>query len=249
MGYQPTSHTAATFPLWDYASLPFLFDHHWDYEKMVNDPSMQAIMDRNFTELGLVKLFDSSDPKADALFGNTEIKTIDDFKGLKIRTTGKITTDALRLLGASPVAISGAEVQEALARGTVDAIQTSIGFGLFTGLTDLTDYLSLWNVTPAFASVIVANKESFDALSPDVQQILMEVSRDFQDQKFVGAQFFYLTASAAAGAVIELVVPDKAEVEKARAITRPVIDEWVERAGPDAAEVLAIAEKYAYGGK
>jgi len=53
------------------------------------------------------------------------VATVDDFKGYKVRTSGLITTLAMKLMGASPLTIPTAEIMEALQRGTVDAIQTS----------------------------------------------------------------------------------------------------------------------------
>ena len=48
---------------------------------------------------------------------------------------------------------------------------------------------------------------------------------------------------------VEAVVPDKSEIEKARQMAKPAVDEWVKKAGPRAKEVLEIAAKYASGAK
>ena len=161
-----------------------------------------------------------------------------------------LTTLALQQVEASAISIATAEVQEALLRGTVDAVQTSIGYGLTVGMADFVDYLSLWSFAPSYPGAVVANKQSFDALPADVQQILMDVSREMQGQMFFAADTYYRTARIAVGATkVEVVEAEKAEIDKIRAATRPVVDKWLETAGPYAPEVLAIVEKYAYGGK
>ena len=43
--------------------------------------------------------------------------------------------------------------------------------------------------------------------------------------------------------------PDAAEINKARELTRPVIDKWLELAGPYGKQVLTIASDYAGGAK
>ena len=48
---------------------------------------------------------------------------------------------------------------------------------------------------------------------------------------------------------LNITVPDKAEVEKARQMAKPAIDEWLKKAGPDGKKVLDIAAKYASGAK
>ena len=48
---------------------------------------------------------------------------------------------------------------------------------------------------------------------------------------------------------LKLVKPDKKEVDKARQLVKPVIQKWLDRAGPQGKEVLAIAAEYAGGAK
>ncbi|MFH1953745.1 MAG: hypothetical protein ABIL06_19270 [Pseudomonadota bacterium] len=48
---------------------------------------------------------------------------------------------------------------------------------------------------------------------------------------------------------MEIVFPDKTEIEKARKLCKPVIRKWIDRAGPRGKEVISIAAKYASGAK
>jgi len=47
----------------------------------------------------------------------------------------------------------------------------------------------------------------------------------------------------------EFTIPAPEEVEKAKQLTLPVVDEWVKLAGPYAQEVLDISKKYASGAR
>jgi TRAP-type mannitol/chloroaromatic compound transport system substrate-binding protein len=58
---------------------------------------------------------------AESLVSKKPIKTIEDFKGLKIRSPQGLTADILTKVGASPVILPGGEVYSALDKGVIDA--------------------------------------------------------------------------------------------------------------------------------
>jgi TRAP-type C4-dicarboxylate transport system substrate-binding protein len=108
-------------------------------------------------------------------FGNNVrlLKGPGDFKGMKIRGYGKLSAEALRALGASPVVMSPGEMYLALQRGTVD--------GAITGVTSL-ESRKIWEVTK-FATITHAtfgvfavntSTAKWNSLSKDVQQALTE---------------------------------------------------------------------------
>jgi TRAP-type C4-dicarboxylate transport system substrate-binding protein len=128
------------------------------------------------------------------------------------------------------------EISEALKRGTVDAVCTAPGYGLGAGMTDVTKYISYWPVQSGYGG--------------DIQKILKEVSRQMQAQVFFSSDSEYRVARKGIEvAGLETIVPDKAEIDKARQLAKPAITKWVKIAGPRAEEVLAIAADYASGAK
>jgi hypothetical protein len=48
---------------------------------------------------------------------------------------------------------------------------------------------------------------------------------------------------------LKVTQPAPAEITKARELVKPVIDKWLELAGPDGKQILAIAAEYAGGAK
>jgi len=250
IGFQRLPFVSGTFPLWDFGSLPFFFDNVYEYEAALNDPRMIKLMDETYAEKGMVKLLESPSTALDALFGNKPIRTLKDFDGLKIRASGLLPTLTLQLLGASPLTMSIMEISEALKRGTVDAVCTAPGYGLGAGMTDVTKYISYWPVQSGYGGAVVANMKSWKALPPDIQKILKEVSRQMQAQVFFSSDSEYRVARKGIEvAGLETIVPDKAEIDKARQLAKPAITKWVKIAGPRAEEVLAIAADYASGAK
>ena len=133
VGFQRIPWVAGTFPLWDFAGLPWLFGDAYEYEKALNDPKMIEIMDKTYADVGLVKLYEAVDPGLNAIFSNKPVPTLESFKGLKIRTTGLVLTYSVELMGASPLSMAISELADALSRGTVDAVYTATTFGLGFG--------------------------------------------------------------------------------------------------------------------
>ena len=250
VGFQRLPWVGGTFPLWNFASLPFFFDNVYEYEAALNDPRMIKLMDKTYADVGLVKLMEVPGTAMDCIFAKKPIKTVDDFKGFKVRAGGMLPTFTLQLLGARPMTIAAMELAQALSRGMVDGVQTSSGFGLGVGMTDVTSHVSYWAVQSVLGGCLVVNKKSWDALPNDLQKILLNVSREMQGQiVFSSDCFLRSTKRSLSIAGMKVTVPEKQELERARAMVKPVIDKWLKVAGPHGPEVLAIAEKYASGAK
>ena len=249
MGWERTPWLSGTFPLWDLA-LPFLWDNIYEYEAALDDPRMMAIDKKTFGEKGLVKIADIGAEALDGIFANKALATLEDFKGLKIRTAGVIPTLAFKLMGASPLTMATTEILEAMQRRTVDAIQTSRGWGMGFGLPDVSSHVSVWRVQSVFPGMLIVNKKAFDALPPDLQKILIDTGREMQGQTTYASKVEeYESEIGVKVSSLKLVKPEQKEIDKARQLVKPVIKEWLDRAGPHGKEVLDIAAEYASGAK
>lgn len=250
VGFQRIPWVSGTFPLWDFAGIPFLFANAYEYEKALNDPRMIEIMDKTYADVGLVKLYEAADPGLMAIFSNKALPTVESFKGLKTRTTGLVLTYAVELMGASPLTMAISELADALSRRTVDAVYTATTFGLGFGLADVTKYINYWEISPPFGGMLVVNMKTWKELPADLQKIVKAVSMDMQRQVFFGIDTIERMARIGAKAArMEVIVPEKGEVAKAMAVTKPAVAKWLGVAGPYGPEVLAIAAKYASGAK
>ncbi len=249
IGWERIPWVAGTFPQWDYA-LPFFWDNIFEYEAFLNDPRLIEIERKSYAEKGLVKIADIAVEALDGIWGKKAVATVDDFKGYKIRTSGLITTLAMKLLGASPLTIPTAEIMEALQRGTVDAIQTSRGWGLGFGLPDVCTHVSFWKFQSVFGGMLVVNKAKFDALPADLKKIVLDTGREMQGQTIFGAKVEELEAEVGLKVSrMKVTQPTQAEINKARDLVRPTIDKWLELAGPQGKQILDIAAQYAGGAK
>jgi len=237
---------SGTFPVWDFVSIPFTFDNIYKYEKALQDPRLISVLDKSYGDYGLVHLAEFAGDGTNTLWTNKPIATIEDFKGLKTRAAGLMASDALKRLGAAPVVMPGMEVPEAIRKGTIDAMLTDAVWSFTIGIADVTKYACLWPFAEPFANVIAVNKESWDALPPDLQQILREASSEMiwsVNNTTVFARGLIKQAAELGG--IEIVVPDEAEIAKAKELTKPTHDVWLENAGAYGPELLSIISEYA----
>ncbi|HBO37294.1 MAG TPA: hypothetical protein DD638_01390 [Pasteurellaceae bacterium] len=102
----------------------------------------------------------------------------EDIKGLKVRTNqNPMYIQAFSLLGGNPVPMPLAELYTALETRAVDAQEHPIGIFWSAKLYEVQKYLSLTNhgYTPL---IVVMNKAKFDALSPELQNALLESAKE-----------------------------------------------------------------------
>ncbi|MCV6587341.1 MAG: C4-dicarboxylate ABC transporter substrate-binding protein [Marinibacterium sp.] len=99
------------------------------------------------------------------------IQTLEDFQGLKLRTSGAFAEIASRL-GAATMVIPGAEVYEALERNVIDAVEWgSPEINRATGFQDVAQYI----ITPG----LDLSGGSFECMfNPDAWDALSELDRD-----------------------------------------------------------------------
>ena len=107
------------------------------------------------------------------LHSNKKVETLEDFQGLRLRTSGAWAEIASRL-GASTVVMAGSEIYNALDRGVIDAAEWgSPEMNKPTGFQDVAQYVILPGVhqSGGFLECQV-NQDAWDALSAEQQELL-----------------------------------------------------------------------------
>ncbi|MGD2082107.1 MAG: TRAP transporter substrate-binding protein DctP [Chromatiales bacterium] len=111
------------------------------------------------------------------------IRSIDDFRGRKMRLPGGMVAEVFEAAGAQTTLLPGSEIFPALEKGTIDVadyVGPAINYAL--GFHQVTDYISMG--PPGFMSIyqpvdlmdLTVGKRSWDALSPQMKQFVeMEV--------------------------------------------------------------------------
>lgn len=244
-----TAWISGTYPLFDFWSLPtFLPPDMNQAPAAVRDPIVQQILDKAFREVGVVYLGGGGTPHMmDFVYSNRKIEKVEDFQGLKVRTGGALAATTMKTLGAAPLAIGPAEIEEALTRGTVDAIMTSGYYGVSTGIAGLVDYANHWpGLGGTQSPTLIVNAKAFDALPPDLQQALREIGKEMVDELYLvsDAEKTGVRTVLESYARASLVEVSPAEAAKMWEITLPVRDEYIKRAGPDGQAIVDVFDKY-----
>lgn len=252
MGIQLTPWSSGTYPLFDFGAIAAFMgaspEGSAEWAEAILDPRMREIFDKYSRQAGFVFLGATSSMANDGIWGTRALRKVEDFKGLKARTSGVTQTLAMSLLGASPLAMPVGEVFEALRRGTVDAITTSLSWGCEQGLLDICPYVSIWPVTPVFGAMLVVNADVFDALPADLQQALIKAGEHITHEGVYAHESIYFTYLRwIASAPTEMIIPEKAELERGLGLLEGVVEKWLELSGPLGKDCLRIASEYATG--
>jgi TRAP-type C4-dicarboxylate transport system substrate-binding protein len=104
------------------------------------------------------------------------IKSLDDFKGRKIRTVGAEQAKFFKRLGAVPVTLSTAEVATSLQLGVIDAAVTTAITILPAHWYEFVDWGYLLNMNFA-TSLFIVNSTALNGLPEDVKAVFLDESK------------------------------------------------------------------------
>jgi len=164
-------------PLLGVFDIPFMFKDSAHAYRVLDGKVGQEMLDK-LGEFGMKGLAFWDNGWRELTNNKHPVKTPDDVKGLKVRTTGSPAhIEAFKLLGANPVPMPLAELYTALEMKTVDAQEHPLGVLWSAKLYEVQKYLTLTNHAYS-ALIVVMNKAKYDALPPAQQKALVEAARE-----------------------------------------------------------------------
>jgi TRAP-type mannitol/chloroaromatic compound transport system substrate-binding protein len=190
---------------------------HWLY----HGGGQEMIQEFQLEEFGVIALPCGISPREMGLHSTKRVQTLEDFKGLKVRTSG-IWAEISKDMGVSAVILPGSEIYAALERGVVDAVEwAQLSVNKAAGFHKVAKYLIMPGIhQPAAVGTCNFNVDVWNKLS-DRQKKIIEIaarkmSIDFYH--FVGhedapAYEFYLSSGN------EIVVLDDEVIKRARELS------------------------------
>ncbi len=118
------------------------------------------------------------------LWSTTPIRTIEDFKGKKIRVNNTESAHLLNALGAKPTPIAWGEISSALQRGLIDGIMSASCAGQQQGFGQVTKHLQNWKTGPIVGWAVLANKEVWAKVPADLQKLIKDEMWALQEEGF-----------------------------------------------------------------
>jgi len=227
-------YTAGRFPAMEVFELPFLTNSAevaasaaWDYLQK------NALKEFPGTKILAVWVHD----EGYAHTASKPIKTLDDFKGLKMRAPTRLTNKLLAKLGATPVGMPVPAVADALSKGTIDGFllpwEVIPGFKL----QELTKFHTETHPSkPSMYSAVfifAMNQARYDSLPTDLKTVIdrnsgaafsKQVGKVWDESQDLGRK----AAQAHGNAIHVLSV---AETENWMKAAAPLREEWFEEVG------------------
>ena len=246
IGRSELSYTLARFPLMEVTYLPY-GAHSAQQASHITHEIYKKFRPKEFDDTKVLYFFNAGPLQLHMV---KEVNKLEDMKGLKIRVT-PLASDMAKALGAIPVAMPMPDSYEALRRGVVDGIITSV------------EPLISWKLAEVIKSTIkinygcgnffvVMNHDKWNSLSPEAKKVFEEVSekyveicgKGFDEQDEAGYKL-----SLSRGNKVITLPPE--ELKRWQERWQFVLEKWVNEKGamglPAKAaldEVLKLQEKY-----
>lgn len=171
------SYTSGRFPLTSVMELPLLFPNSEIGTRVLSDIHEKYLKGEN-TDVKVLYMW----CMAPAMIHTTKkpIHSLEDLKGLKLRTPGASQAAIIERIGATSLGMPISEVYSVLERGVADgATLPWEGIGPWK-LQEVLKYHTVANLY-SMTNGVIMNLKTWNNLSPDVQKILDEINREYVD--------------------------------------------------------------------
>jgi TRAP-type C4-dicarboxylate transport system substrate-binding protein len=234
------SNFANEWPLFGADALPFLADS-WD-ESVKLWKAQRPFFDKKLAEQGLMALYAVPWPPQ-GIYSKKPLNTAADLKGVKWRAYNPATSRIAEIVGAQPVTIQAAEVSQAFATGVVESMMSSGSTGWDAKLHEHVKY---WYDTQAWLpkNVVLVNKAAFDALDAATKAALLKAAAEAETRGLAAAKKANgETLDKLKGGGMQILPPSAALKADMTKVGDTLLKEWLEKAGPDGAALIAAYRK------
>jgi TRAP-type transport system periplasmic protein len=228
IGMSCFAYTRGRFPLMEGLDLPVGYPNGVSATRIAN----RLVEKYQPAELADVRVLYVHAHGPGVLASKKPVRSLADMKGLKVRATG-LSAKVVEALGGTPVAMSQPETYEALQRGVVEAtlcpVETLKGWRQGETIQYIIEAPAIGYTTAMF---VVMNRDRWSKLSPDLQDLIDTVSREWIEKH--GAAWDQADRDGRA-LVTELgrefIQLSVAEQEQWKTSVQPVLDDFVTKAG------------------
>jgi TRAP-type C4-dicarboxylate transport system substrate-binding protein len=220
MSYQP-----GRFPISEAISLPVGFGS----SKVATMSLFDLIEKYNPKEFENVKILALFTSPPSSFMTKTPVRSLKDLKGMEVRVSGTLG-DAVKALGAIPIAMPQSDTPEAIQKGVVKGIVSSIEVLQDFNFSAYCGYTTIVNIALTDFAVVM-NKAKWNTLPPDVKKVMDDLRREQSEwtAKYVDEHVKEAVAWSKQKynhQVLELPASDRAEIPK---LMKPIIDEYIKR--------------------
>ena len=225
LGYWPER-----LKLGSFGDLPYVFPEIHTGQKIVRT-LLEGMLGKEMRDSGFEPVSACIAGPRQITLGKPIVDSLDDLKGLKFRAIGW-EAKTLEALGATGLAVPAAEGAPSVLSGVLDGI-TMVYWGIEPwGMLDVVNEIVETGGHQYTLLMLGVNPKTWNSLPEDIQELMIEVAAE-AEVNFVEAQIrlddewrqYFIDK----GAKVLILPPE--EVQRAKEITAPVIDEWLEARG------------------
>jgi TRAP-type C4-dicarboxylate transport system substrate-binding protein len=176
LGFSCIAYTPGIFPVMELLDMPNGYPLGYAATHAVND-FYQNFKPQEFEEVKMLALYGTG-PQV-VFTTKKPVRTLEDVKGLVLRSTG-VGANIADALGAKGYAAAQNEAYELMSKGVVDGSiaprEVLLGWKQAEVVDYVTDCFSIGSITTMY---LIMNRDKWDELPPDIQQVFIDVSDEY----------------------------------------------------------------------
>lgn len=227
MGELTTGFAPGTFPLCDVLRLPFSWNSSLEGSIVANDLLRKGFLDDTLRKDVKTVAINMTVPLK--IWTKKPVSTLEGLKGLRLRVTGGLDIQTIEALGVNAIAMPLPEVYPALEKGVIDGGVYGEENAVDFKYAEVTKYLIDLPLCYA-VHLIFLNKKVWDSLPKDTQATLDGIFREIEIHWSATIDILLRTKYKTILKEkydYKIVDISAAEVEKIKAATSRVKDEWI----------------------
>ena len=226
MGWALQGYHAGVFPVTEIVEQPFQFTSAMQATQTLWDLyDMYPALQEEYGDVQLIGLW--THDVGDIWTKDVQVQTVEDMEGLNMRFPSGMMNDLMAAMGASPIGMPAPQIFDSLSTGVIDGLSIAV-----SGLESFQLYPELNYGTQCdcyvAAQYLVVNQDVWDSLTPDTQQVLLDLGREYSLQAAeVYDEAYEAVYQIAIDEGIEIYVLPDGELARWHEIGQQVTDEWI----------------------
>lgn len=221
--------TPGRFPVSEVFELPFVNADALTMARALQDFHAQHLRDGEFRDFHMLAMSGSA---GNAIHSRRPVRTLEDLKGMKIRTNGSGGVLFLESIGAIPVTMGITELSSALSKGVVDAVILPFEILPAFKLHELAEHHLTLDGGRRFNSTVfifLMNKGRYQALPQELKKVIdansgvalaEKVARNWDEFELTGEQVVRSRGN-------KIVALPKADSDRMEQMAQKAVDRWI----------------------
>ncbi len=171
------SYVPGNFYLNHGTGLPFLYPNAY-VGSLVCEELYNKYLKKEYEGMGVYLMSYQTTANYQIVTKSKPVRTLEDLKGMKIRSAGGMANDFLTAVGAIPVALPAVEAYTALQTGLLDGVLTNAIDIISNRLHEITKYVTISDASTVPVATCM-NKKTYNALPKDLRLLVYNSNRKY----------------------------------------------------------------------